>query len=98
MWSLLEKTIEYFLGKKISLNAYMTILNRYEDEHKHLINLLFAIMKQYIYSVKCFEKLPKYTEFMEKVSFWHITEKQSLQQNYSLMKLKNFNKKWSYIF
>ena len=98
LWKKLEKFIFYFLEIRINFSMVCIILNNYSGPKKELINVLIAIMKQYVYTSKCFQKTPIFKEFVEKVSYWHLAEKHLMTTNFTYKNLVNFNKRWSAIF
>ena len=55
LWENLSRWIKYYLNVNVHLDLKMVMLNEYSQKSKDLVILLISIMKQYIYSTKCFE-------------------------------------------
>ena len=91
LWLLLEKSCQYFLGVPLKLTMVDTILNNYAGLQQELINYLIIIMKQYIYSTKCFQHKLQYTAYMAKVSYWYLIDKHDA---FHSKKQKQLFKKW----
>ena len=53
------------------------------------------MMKQHIYSRKCFKEIPIFMDFMYKMSMWYQTEKQLASDK---GKMNVFKKKWKNFF
>ena len=99
LWSRLEKFVKYFYNfEAFELMKSTIILNNYKNNHEMQINMFIAIMKQYIYAKKCFEKLPSFMEFTSKLSHWYRVEKYIIYQENNNKKIKKFNLKWANIF
>ena len=80
---------------EVKLTPTLIILSNYRGPCKYMINLLLVIMKQFIYSSKCFEEIPVFTKFMSKLSYWYHVEKIHAQQTNNIAPLI---RKWKGIF
>ena len=98
LWKALEKILHYFYGVQIKFTAKLVILNDYSGPQKSIVNVLIIVLKQHIYSEKCFGRIPTFQRYMTKLSWWYQIDKQYLYQNYSTVKAKNFDKKWKNLF
>ena len=95
LWICLKKITKYFMSIDVDFSPQMIILNNYTGQRKDLINTMVAIMKQHIYAKKCFEEVPTFTSFMEKLSSWYLVEKQLFMNEH--MDMKKLKKKWGNI-
>ena len=73
----------------------LIVFNNYQGPNKYLINLFIIIMRQYIYAKKCFNEVPIFTGFVEKLSYWFQIDKQIALENHKLAKCIA---KWKNIF
>ena len=91
LWKGLAKWLDYFIKITIDLTPEIVLLNNYKGKRKSVINTLIVIMKQFIYSSKCFQEIPIYTNFINKVSYGYLTEKYIACET---GKYATFIKKW----
>ena len=75
LWDKLEHFCRYFFQVDVNLNVSVVILNNYERSRKELINLLIVILKQYVYSEKCFGVDLSFKNFMDKLTQWYFVDK-----------------------
>ena len=71
------------------------MINDYVGPHREVINYMIIILKQYIYAKKCFGELPKFTEYMYKLSCWYKIDKLIATENDTVNK---FDKHWKNLF
>ena len=95
LWRLLEKWINYYLKVDLTLTKDQILLNNYTGANKKMINFLIIVMKQHIYSAKCFQEIPVFQQYVTKLSKWfHVDRIIALENNTS----GNFVKKWKNMF
>ena len=97
-WKKLKRIIAYYWNLEVLLDPGTIILNNYSGAQKEIVNLLVIIMKQHIYSEKCFNKTPTFQKYMNKLSMWFNIEKCIITTTRSAKKVDSFNKKWKQIF
>ena len=98
LWAQLACVCCYFLNVNIKFMDETIYLNNYIGPSKDLINILIAVMKQYIYSAKCFQKIPIFQEYMSKLADYYTIDKFSIISGQSHMSWKAFHKKWQNLF
>ena len=87
LWKNLAKILNYFYQLQITINIRTALLNDYDGKNKEILNLLIVILKQHIYSEKCFQRILHFQDFMGKLSYWYLIDKCiAFEQN----KVKNF--------
>ena len=69
--------------------------NNYYGKHKKLINLLIAIVKQYIYLTKCKHENHTFIGLVNKMRYWYLIDKQIA---FEANKLSHFAKKMESCF
>ena len=92
LWRKLGKLCNYFSQVTPEFNLQMVILNNYQGPKSALVNTLILILKQYIYSQKCFKSNPTIAGFMAKLSDYYETEKLYAAE---LNRWPTFYRKWS---
>ena len=88
---------KYFLKVNIIFSPQVIIFNNYKGQNVQIINEFIIIMKQHIYSSKCFAKIPNFYGFVNKISYWYNVEK-FIMLNRNKKALKKFYSKWKNIF
>ena len=97
LWEKLKKTSQYFLKLDISYDLSMVILNNCGGPQKQIVNTMIIILKQFIYSEKCFQRIPTFEGFFTRLANWYQIEKQIVYTDYNVKKWKTC-KKWQNIF
>ena len=94
-WKALHKWIKDFYGLQDiePFTASEIILNNYKGSQKHFVNTLILVLKQYLYSSKCKNVTPNFTDYLSSLDYWHNIEKIAA---YQAQKIKTFYKKWKY--
>ena len=82
LWDNLKRILKYFFNVELTLSKQLIILNNYNGPNKQIVNLLISILKQHIYSEKCFDRIPTFEAYMTKLSWWYLIEKQIVSDNY----------------
>ena len=95
LWETLKKWCKHFLQIEIDFTLETVILNNYIGKHKVLVNTFIIIMKQYVYASKCKGNIPNFGDYVSKLSYWYLVDKEIAQKN---DKQKIFEKKWCSIF
>ena len=95
LWYTLERIIEYYFHVKLTLTKTNIFFNNYRGQEQDIINWLIIVMKQYIYSTKCRMEYPSFTQYMTKLSYWYLIDK---QQAVDAKQLKEFQRKWKTLF
>ena len=95
LWDQLVRWCEYYYTIRIHLDPSTIIFNNYRGQCKNPINMFIVILKQYIYSSKCFNKVPTFIGFVQKLSYWYFVEREIF---YQMGKTKIFYKKWQHLF
>ena len=71
LWGKLSKVVQYFLKVDLQFDIKLIVLNNYKGPSKELINMFIVMLKQYIYAKKCFNEIPTFVEFMQKIATWY---------------------------
>ena len=95
LWVKLNKICKYFFDINLEMNSELIILNNYMGHHKEIINFMILVMKQYIYCQKCFETIPTFSSYMEKLAQWQRIDLVHAWQHDKIHKCK---KKWNNLF
>ena len=67
LWKSLSQWLKYMFNITVELNPVMILYNNYNGLHKEMINCFILISKQYIYSMKCMDKMPIFITMLSKV-------------------------------
>ena len=67
-WGEIVRWLEYISKIKIQLNAEIVITNKKYGKDKEFIDIVVLIAKQYIYSCKCKDEIPKLQNFAQKLN------------------------------
>ena len=75
LWFALVKWIKYYSNIDIKIDLSLVVLNNYKGSANKLINMYILALKQYIYSSKCKEKIPTFSEFVRELDALYFIEK-----------------------
>ena len=95
LWQKLENMLKYFLEIRVTLDLRSIIMNNYNGPQKSMVNTAIIILKQVIYTAKCFNENPNFGTYMNKLMYWFEIEK---TYAYQCNKYKKVLEKWSKIF
>ena len=95
LWDKLQRIMNHFYQNNINITLSLIILNNVNGKDKQILNMLIIIMKQYIYSQKCFDEKPNFQEYMNKLANWYFIDKCHAAM---LQKETKCDKKWKNMF
>lgn len=90
-WTAFQRWLKYIFDIVFEIDEYNIVFNAYSGIGKLIVNTMILVAKQYIYSAKCKNEIPKFIQFVPKISQIHAIEKTiALRQN----KFQKYNEKW----
>ena len=81
LWKALKKWLKYFFKIEIEWTKELVILNNYRGKNRKFTNTVILILKQYIYSAKCKQEIPKFSNFSSVLHYWYNIEKTAAWQS-----------------